>query len=47
MGTNMEETMKKPYTLTDHILAVGQDQKNFENAFQSVARMILESDIKK
>jgi serine protein kinase len=43
----MEETMKKPYTLTDHIMAVGQGQKIFENAFQSVARMILENDIKK
>jgi serine protein kinase len=43
----MEETMKKPYTLTDHIMAVGQEQKVFENAFQSVARMILENDIKK
>lgn len=39
--------MKKPYTLTDHIMAVGQGQKIFENAFQSVARMILENDIKK
>jgi len=43
----MEETMKKPYTLTDHIMAVGQGQKVFENAFQSVARMILDNDIKK
>jgi serine protein kinase len=43
----MEETMKKSYTLTDHIMAVGQGQKIFENAFQSVARMILENDIKK
>ncbi|ETR73350.1 MAG: serine protein kinase [Candidatus Magnetoglobus multicellularis str. Araruama] len=45
----MEEKkrMKKPYTLTDHIKAVGQGQKCFENAFQSVARMILEADIKK
>jgi len=39
--------MKKSYTLTDHIMAVGQGQKIFENAFQSVARMILENDIKK
>jgi serine protein kinase len=43
----MEETMKKPYTLNDHIMAVGADQKVFENAFQSVARMILEKDITK
>ena len=43
----MEETMKKPYTLTDHIMAVGAGQKVFENAFQSVARMILEKDIRK
>jgi serine protein kinase len=43
----MEETMKQPYTLTDHIMAVGQGQKVFENAFQSVARMVLENDIKK
>jgi len=45
----MEEKkrMKKTYTLTDHIKAVGQGQKCFENAFQSVARMILEADIKK
>jgi len=39
--------MKKPYTLNDHIMAVGADQKVFENAFQSVARMILEKDITK
>jgi len=39
--------MKQPYTLTDHIMAVGQGQKVFENAFQSVARMVLENDIKK
>jgi len=39
--------MKKPYTLTDHIMAVGAGQKVFENAFQSVARMILEKDIRK
>jgi len=39
--------MKKPYTLNDHILAVGQGQKIFENAFQSVARMVLENDIQK
>ena len=43
----MEEAMKKPYTLNDHILAVGQGQKIFENAFQSVARMVLENDIQK
>jgi hypothetical protein len=29
MGTNMEETIEKPYTLTDHILAVGQEPKKF------------------
>jgi len=43
----MEETMKKPYTLNEHIMAVGEGQKVFENAFQSVARMILENDIQK
>jgi len=39
--------MNSPYTLTDHIMAVAQGQRSFENAFQSVARMILESDISK
>ncbi|KPA18678.1 serine protein kinase PrkA [Candidatus Magnetomorum sp. HK-1] len=39
--------MNIPYTLTDHITAVAQGQKSFENAFQSVARMILESNINK
>ncbi len=44
----MEEThMNQPNTLTDHIMAVAQGQKCFENAFQSVARMILETDIHK
>ncbi|MBF0450579.1 MAG: serine protein kinase PrkA [Candidatus Magnetomorum sp.] len=39
--------MNQPNTLTDHIMAVAQGQKCFENAFQSVARMILETDIHK
>ena len=39
--------MKTPNSLLDHIIAVGQGERSFENAFQSVARMILEADIKK
>jgi len=42
-----EKHMNQPITLLDHIMAVGQGQKCFENAFQSVARMILESNIQK
>jgi serine protein kinase len=42
-----EKQMNQPIRLTDHIMNVGQGQKCFENAFQSVARMILESNIQK
>ena len=34
-------------TLHHHLLAVREDERCFENAFQSVARMILEGDIEK
>ena len=34
-------------TLTEHITSVRQGKRRFENAFQGVARMILESEIKK
>ena len=37
----------KARTLKDHCLAVKEGKKIFENAFQGVSRMILESDIEK
>jgi hypothetical protein len=38
---------RKTHTLYDHLAAVKAGKRRFENAFQGVSRMILESDIEK
>jgi serine protein kinase len=37
----------KNYTLHDHLVAVKEGKRRFENAFQGVSRMILDSEIEK
>ncbi|MBW2450352.1 MAG: serine protein kinase PrkA [Deltaproteobacteria bacterium] len=38
---------RQHHTLNDHLTAVKADKRRFENAFQGVSKMILESDIEK
>jgi serine protein kinase len=43
----MNNNKKRVFTLQDHLTAVKEGSKRFENAFQGVTRMILENEIEK
>ena len=43
----MNNNKKRVFTLQDHLTAVKEGSKRFENAFQGVTRMILEDEIEK
>ena len=38
---------KKNNTLKDHLVAIKEEQRSFENAFEGISRMILENPIEK
>jgi serine protein kinase len=46
-STGETMTNSKPGTLAHHLAAVNKEERRFENAFQSVARMILADEIEK